>query len=179
MNTQNAHPSIEQKAPRLHDRSLIGIILVVLGLLALASQVTVLNWLGMWMLPLLGLIFLGWGLYERRFAFIIPGGILSGIGLGTLLITGPFQYLSDEARGGLFLLVFALGWVVISLLSLVVDHHFAWWPLVPGVIIGTVGAAVMIGGGALQVLVYLGYVWPVILVAAGLYLILRRRSMTQ
>ena len=40
---------------------------------------------------LLGLGMLGWGSVSRRTGWIIPGGVLSGIGLGILAMESPWR----------------------------------------------------------------------------------------
>ena len=65
-----------------------GIGLVALGLIFLVSQFVEFN--GLYFLLLLGLGFIGWAVIGRNKGLIIPGGILFGIGLGTVLNETPF-----------------------------------------------------------------------------------------
>ena len=155
-----------------------GIVLVGLGLWMLVSNLT--GWdLGA-AFPLgLGLIFLVWGSVTRKLGLLIPGGILSGIGAGALLVSGPFSGLEGEAEGGLFMLSFAVGWALITLTSALFIRKVAWWPLIPGGIMAFIGGALLIGGPALEVLTYLGQGWPIALIAVGLYLILWRKGLQE
>jgi len=84
-------------------------------------------------------------------------------------------YLTDPARGGVFMLVFAGGWLLITLTSLLIGRLMLW-PLIPGAFIGLVGLALVSGQTGLQLLQMTGYFWPVVLIVLGLYLILRRRN---
>lgn len=152
-----------------------GLILIGLGLAFLAGQFIQQAWYGQLLLAGLGTAFLAAGLWQRNSGLLIPGGILAGLGAG-VAAQAVMVDASPTARGGVFLLCFAAGWALISLLSLVVSRRMLW-PLIPGAILALVGAALMAGGQALEVLRWLGaYGWPVILILVGLALILRRRD---
>lgn len=155
-----------------------GVVLVGLGLWLLVSNLT--DWdLGS-AFPLgLGVLFLLWGSSVRKLGLLIPGGILSGIGAGAMLISGPFSGLAEDARGGLFMLIFGVGWALITLTSALFIRKVAWWPLIPGGIMAFIGGMLLIGGPALEVLNYLGQGWPIVLIAIGLYLILWRKGLQE
>ena len=145
-----------------------GLILVSIGLLALAGQFF--EFTGAGNLPLyfmagLGAIFLLWGILSREAGLIIPGGIISGIGWGIVLVAGNAPTGMDE--GGLFLLAFATGWVAITLLTAVFTEETHWWALIPGGIIGLTGLGVMYGGMFMNLLELLGQIWPVFLIILG------------
>lgn len=159
-----------------HARTILGIMLILIGLLVFASMITDLPNMQWLVLPGLALIFLLWGLLTHEFGLLIPGGVLAGIALGTYLIQGPFADRPENLEGGIFLLTFSLGWLLISLLSLLTKQGFQWWPLIPGSILGLIGAALLAGGAAASVLEVFGYAWPLVLVAVGIGLLLRRRN---
>lgn len=154
-----------------------GFVLVLIGLLALAGQF--LPGFGGELLgtliPLgLGLLFLLAGIVSREVGWLIPGGILTGVGMGIAMIAGPLAGLFPAADdGGVFLLVFAGGWVLITLLSAIFTDETHWWPLIPGGIIGFVGLTVLFGGVFETVLTWIGYLWPVALIAGGLALLVQ------
>ena len=100
---------------RWRDRWIAGIALVAIGALVLIVQFAESEVLGLLLLSGLGLIFLIWGCLVRSVGLLISGGVLSGIGLGAYLIAGPLSHLDGE--GGVFLLSFAAGWALITLLS--------------------------------------------------------------
>ncbi len=154
------------------DRVILAVMLIIIGLLTFISQIVDVPSIELLILPGLALIFLIWGLLTREIGLIIPGGILAGVALGVYLIAGPFADLAEEDMAG----VFMLGCVDIALLSPLTKQKFQWWPLIPGAIIGLVGLALVRGGAALQVLEIIGYAWPLVLVAIGAYLLLRRRG---
>lgn len=177
MSTHIQEPTNETaKSNEGRERVILAVMLIAIGLLVFLSQIIDLPQIQLLILPGLALIFLLWGLLIREIGLLIPGGILAGIALGVYLITGPYAGQIEENQGGIFLLAFSAGWALISLLSLVSKQGFQWWPLIPGGIIGLVGLAVMRGGAAMQLLEILGYVWPLALVAVGVYILLKRRD---
>lgn len=155
-----------------------GLILILIGLFSLAVQYIKVDWIGLLILPGLGLIFLAWGLIVREVGLLIPGGILSGIGLSAYLLEGPFSGLDGSQEGGIFFLSFALGWGLITVLSAVI-RDFQWWPLIPGGIMAGIGSLLMLGEPGLKVLELIGKAWPLALIAVGLYLAFWRRSRQQ
>lgn len=111
-----------------------------------------------------------------RFVWVPKMGllILGGIGLGAWLIKGPFSHLDEQARGGIFLLCFALGWGSITLLSTRFAGQVHWWPLIPASLMAVTGGVLLAGSLAPQVLVFIESAWPFGLVALGLYLLFGR-----
>jgi hypothetical protein len=174
-----ASESQEEGAPsRRSDsgRTVGGIVLVVVGLLALASQLIPSNTIGMYVLPALGVVFLVWGAVIRRIGPLIPGGILLGIGAGALLSEGPFRSMGDQEQGGAFLLVFAAGWVVITLASALFTDRTRLWPLIVAAILAVFGLGALVAGPAFETIASSGWLWSVVLIAVGLYLLFFRRA---
>ncbi len=151
-----------------------GIALVAIGLLALIAEFGDGLGLGRYFLVLLGGIFLLWGIWVRSPGLLIPGGILSGIGLGVYLLSGVLPGLDGRAEGGVFMLAFAAGWLLILPLSLWIRREVQWWVLIPSGIMAVIGGALLAGGLALDLLGMVGRAWPLGLIAFGLYLIVRR-----
>ena len=150
-----------------------GVILLVIGVVALLNQFVEFNWgnLGLLFLPALGGLFLVWGILTREGGLIIPGGIISGIGWGAYAIAGPFQMWQGDNEGGVFLIIFGLGFGLITLLTAVFTDETHWWALIPGGIIAFVGVAVLFGGVLLTALELVGTWWPLILIALGIYVL--------
>ena len=86
---------------------------------------------------LLGLAFIGWALAGRVCGLLIPGGILTGIGAG--ILAERWSGSGAGHRDGLFLVCFAGGWVLITLLSLAGFRRRVWWPLIPATVLGAAG----------------------------------------
>lgn len=111
----------------------------------------------------------------RQYGFLVPAGILSGVGAGLLVANlanvsdaGPFATIG----GG-------LGFILIFAMDVLVSRTAArWWPVVPGalmVVVGTTSAADD------QLIIRQLQVWsPVLLIAIGvLILVSRMRRGTQ
>lgn len=167
--------------PKKKTRGIVGgLILILIGVLALAGNFLTNTPFENWFLPGLGIVFLAAGIAGGKRGLLIPGGILLGVGAG-IIAQQYFEKSSGEVQGGAFLVVFALGWALITVLSLVVKDddgsaRLMWWPLIPGGILGLIGAALMLGEQGLKVLEVAGKYWPVLLILLGGYIILRRRE---
>jgi hypothetical protein len=152
-----------------------GALLVAIGLLVLLVQNVQAETLGLLFLPALGGLFLIAGIIGRQVGFIIPGGILTGIGLGVIFTQNAQIAVTETAQGGVFFIGFALGWLLITVLSKLFTSETQWWALIPGAIMALIGGGLMLGGAALNVLEFAGRWWPLILVALGLVIIVRRK----
>jgi len=155
-----------------------GVILIGIGLVALLGQfvdIQVGEMIGLMILPALGLIFLVWGIAARNAGPMIPGGILSGLGLGIILVE-KVSWPQGMDEGGAFMLAFALGWALITVLTAVFTPKVHWWPLIPGGIIAFIGLAVLFGGVFLKTLSLMNLVWPVLLIILGLFVIYNARK---
>ncbi len=166
---------------RERNNSLIGgLLLLGAGVLALIGQLTPGDWgpfLGTFLLLGLGLIFMVVGIFTRESGWFIPGGILTGIGAGVALLSNSWMSRLPGDEGGWFLLIFALGWLLIPVMSAIFSDETHWWALIPGGIIALVGAAVLFGGVFLNALEWVGKLWPLALIVAGALLLWKvRRS---
>ena len=151
-----------------------GLVLVALGVFLLIGR-----WIpdaGQYAVLAIGLVLLIVFFATDEYGFLVPGGIVSGIGAGIPLSVAY----AGQLGGGLFLLSmgggFLLVWVLALLFRLPERHP---WPLVPGVVLGTIGAALAAGERGQGVADAVATGWPVILVLAGLVLLagsFRRRS---
>jgi hypothetical protein len=155
------------------DRRTTGaIVLIVVGLLLLIANLSPSTIIGLLILPALGAIFLTWGILARLVGPLIPGGILTGLGLG-IALQQLFFAADTPAAGGIVVLGLGLGFLAITPLALAVTGAHCWWPLIPGSILSIVGVALLMGSVGLAFLTILGRFWPLILIAAGLCLLWR------
>jgi hypothetical protein len=157
----------EQTGPR--DRIVFAVVLIVVGIGGFVSQlVDVTPVAGGVVVLLIGVGLLGAFSLTRQYGYLIPGGIMTGLGAG--IVVSEYLTLTGEASGGVIVLGLGLGfvsiWAVSSLLNLA-QHH--WWPLIPGGILSTVGGALLIGGRTVALLDY----WYVAVIAVGLILLWR------
>lgn len=169
----NGESSVSTKNQPRSNRWVSGIALILLGLVFLAGQFFDLPDFGQLFLPALGLVFLVWGIVTRTGGLLIPGGILTGIGTGIYLMSA--LPLEGAAHAGVFLLSFGGGFALITLLSLLFTPDKHWWALWPGGTLALIGTAMLVGGAALDALEFAGTYWPVLLIAVGGYLLLKRR----
>jgi hypothetical protein len=153
---------------RTDPRELVifGIILIAVGVGAFAANV--IPDAGALVLLVLGLALLMVFAMFRTYGALIPGGIMTGLGAG--ILASEAWTVSSEQQGGLVVGGLALGFLsiwAIGAISRVPEHHP--WPLVPGGILAVVSIALLIGGTAIELLVF----WPIVLIAGGAVLLWR------
>jgi hypothetical protein len=105
------------------QQAIAGIALVVLGL-----ALFYLESLG----PALVFFLVGGGflvlyLYQRNFALLIPACIVLSLGLGSLG--------SSVVPGLTSSLALGFGFLAITLIALLYERRFVWWPLIPGAVL--------------------------------------------
>jgi hypothetical protein len=158
----------------------LGAALVAIGILVLVGILTKSEVVGLMVLPMLGLLFLSWGIVVRLAGPLTAGGILTGLGAGVLATQFFMPQVSESARGGVIVFGLALGFLTIVPLTRFFAAYHPVWPLIPGGILLVVGLSLMIGGAALRVVDVLGtYLWPAALIAGGGYLLWRAYSFRQ
>ena len=153
-----------------------GLGLIALGALFLLVQMFENIDFGLLILPAMGVIFLAWGLGSRQVGLLVPGGILSGIGIALILTENVYTNLDGDTEGGIFVLAIAAGFILVWLLGTLVLRQPSSWALIPGGIMAVIGVALMIGGKALEALELVNYIWPLALIIGGLVILFRMRS---
>jgi hypothetical protein len=159
-------PKLEKKIDNgRNHRMAAGIILIVFGAASLLQR-----WLniGNYVVLLLGMGMLTWGSISRRTGWIIPGGVLTGIGLGILAEEGHW-FLITADQSGVFLVCFAFGWFLITLLTALFTCT-QWWALIPGGIMAVIGGSILVTNGAVR-WEDLNLVYAIALLIIGLFLI--------
>lgn len=157
------------------NRSVVGMVLIALGIILLLGYVID---TGLLVLPMMALIFAIAGIRKREAGWFVPAGIIGGIGLGAALIeTLP---LAEPIAGGVFLLAFAAGWAAIPLLSALFANEKVWWPFISGGVMAVIGSLILIGEGGMTLLDLIfnraGWIWPLVLIGIGVALLLRREA---
>ena len=141
-------------------RGVTGLLLIAGGLLWVLVANTDLD--GTVVVPGIGVGFLVAYLVTRRFGLLVPGGILTGLGVGVVVA-------AQDGPGEAVVLGLGLGFVAITVLDAVLgEGQAAWWPLIPGGILTLVGGSQI--AGIRDIGVYLG---PVVLIVVGVLLLLR------
>jgi hypothetical protein len=153
-----------------------GLGLIALGALFLLVQVFENVDVDILILPAMGVIFLAWGLLARQVGLLVPGGILGGLGVAIVLVDNVFTDLNGDAEGGIFVLAIAAGFILVWLLGTLVLRQTSWWALIPAAFMGLIGAALMIGGQAIEALDLLNYFWPLALIVGGVAILWRLRT---
>jgi hypothetical protein len=158
--------SSENKPNRhLNQRLAGGLILILFGTAILLER-----WLnvGVYAILLIGVAMLLWGSFSHTTGWIIPGGVLTGIGAGILAMGGPWD-LPIEGQSGIFLLCFALGWFLITVLTALFTCT-QWWALIPGGIMAVLGGGILVTNGAVSWL-DVNMIYAALLILAGLALL--------
>ena len=154
----------EQKSTKKHSLA-AGLVLVAIGAGLLLFQIFDLP---MFFPLVLGAIFLAAGIITRSAGLLIPGGIISGVGLAILATMGGWFFpMNSQESGGLFLLLFSVGWFSITLLSKLFTAETQTWALIPGAILAAIGGLVLAGERGVAILKLVGTYWPLILVVIG------------
>jgi hypothetical protein len=105
--------------------------------------------------------FLAAYLARRNFGFLVPAGILLGMGAGLIGRGTIFDF------GKAQLLGLGCGFVSIYLIALLYERRNVWWPLFPG------GALILLGfPQAENVFIFFYRNWPLLLVIAGVLVML-------
>jgi hypothetical protein len=148
-----------------------GVILIALGALFLFVQLTDVG--GEAVVAVIGGAFLVTYAFTRHYGFLVPGGILTGLGLGIV-----FQSTGTPEEGGVVVLGLGAGFLSIYVIDLLVRPASAlWWPIIPGGILTTIG--VMLQADQSELLGELEWVWPLMLIVMGVLVLsaqIRRRT---
>lgn len=157
-------PERPEPPPHREQRAATGgIALVLIGIFFLLNNFFP-NTVGRSFLLLVGVAFLlAYFMGRRRVGFLIPGGIVSGLGLGVLLA----QWFPGRESGGIVLLCMAAGFG-----SIWIFERSQRWALIPGGILALIGAFVLTS--ELAGLGDLRLWWPAILILLGLWVLLSR-----
>lgn len=144
-----------------------GIVLVMLGIAFFAMQFLGAA-TGSFVLIGLGAAFLVSHVYYGSYGFLVPGGILTGLGLG-LLAEDLLDVPGETVVLGLGL-GFLLIWVVDRLITRKGPDVGSWWPLIPGGILTLIGISSLMPEVTDLVV---RYAWPVAIIVLGGVLIWR------
>lgn len=146
----------------VRGRRLAAAILATVAVVALVSQHVTFSWRGGILLPM-GLAFLVWAALARSPGLLVPGGVLSGLGVGlTLQPTHGVSALLFGLAGG-FLLVAALS-------PLLEKRRGQWWPFFPAAGLVLAGLVTKAGPDVREWLRSAAPYWPFVLIGVALVL---------
>ena len=143
-------------------------ILIAVGLTLFSVQL--LNLDGEVLVLVVGLVFAVAFVATRRYGLLIAAGIVSGLGAGILLE-------DSGVMGEPVVLGLGLGFLAIYAGDLLTSGARApgrWWPLIPGAVLTIIAGAESTFGAEGARVIAQG--WPLILIAAGAWLLLRGRA---
>jgi hypothetical protein len=154
-----------------------GVVIIGIGAFLLAAQV--IPDVGRLIPLLIGLIFLAAFLSKREYGFLIPGCIVSGVGIGIILAGA----VDDPWSGTAMLLSIAGGFIAIWVVSMLLRRadkdwprgasrdaaQALWWPLIPGGILVIVSLIALAESGFESDLLRW---WPLLIIAAGIVILL-------
>jgi hypothetical protein len=152
-----------------------GLALLIVSILALLTH----YWPGRFeflLLPLFGVGFLAWAVIGGVSGFLIPGGILCGIGFGYWAQRWSGFGYGTNAGQAVFLGAVALGFLLITLLSLIFFRSRVLWPLWPAAFVATAGLIKLFGPAWQNQLWRILPYWPFALLGIALWLLVFRRS---
>jgi hypothetical protein len=161
-----------------------GVLLVLAGLFMLLNQWVDINIGGGVFFGALGLFFIIWGATTRNGGLLIPGGIITGLSMGVFLIE-DINALPKYAQGGGFVIALAAGFALITLLTWLFTDKTHWWALIVAGILALVGGGIVVmempTEGILKQVVETAftasqYLWPLVLVGLGLWIIFKRQN---
>ena len=158
-----------------------GIVIVGIGLFLLLGQLV--PDIGRWIPLLVGLVFLAVFIVRREYGFLVPGCIVSGVGIGILLAGA----VDDRWSGAVVLFSIAGGFIAIWLVSTLLrlgEQEWPrgmgreaagaqWWPLIPGGILAIIGVIVLAEEGFDSDLLRW---WPLLIIGAGLVVLVSALS---
>jgi hypothetical protein len=161
-----------------------GILLVIAGLFLLLNQLVAFDLNGGVFFGTLGLFFILWGATNRNAGLLIPGGIVTGLSIGIFLVEDT-QLIPEQYQGGVFVIALAAGFGLITLLTRIFVEKAHWWALIVAGLLALVGSGIIIvempDAGMLQQVVEAAftasqYLWPLVLVGLGLWIIFKKRD---
>jgi hypothetical protein len=141
----------------------IGVVLLVAQLTGVGPEAVV---------AIIGMGFLIAYAATRTYGFLIPGGIMTGLGIGIVIETQAVG-----SRGEPVLLGLGIGFLTIYAVDAIMRRSEAlWWPVIPGGILATIG--VLVGTGREGWLENAGSWWPAVLIVIGAMILLSQRRTT-
>lgn len=165
LSCRTMNPTTESHCTRdpVHGRRVAAIVLLLVAGFALFRGYLPVN-LRDATIALLGVAFIVWAGLVRNSGLLVPGGILTGIGVGVLL--------RQEYGSAAFLFSMAGGFLLVSALSLAIFGRakHTWWTVFPAGGLAFAGLMRAAGPDFRALLRSLGPLWPYILIAIALWL---------
>src|SRR5918911_4059107 len=112
-------------------------------------------------------------------ARIVAASVARGL-VGALALTlGVFAGAAEHVITGSALLAFAAGWTMLAVLSIRMTNQPQRWAIVPAAAMGVVGAALLLVAPGDKVLRFMGWVWPIPVLALAAWIVVGSRRHLQ
>lgn len=150
----------------------LGVVLIAVGSILMVTRLAPVQTAPAWLLGL-GLALSLIAILQRRYAPLVGGMVLLGIGAGMVL--GDLHALGLSIRAWR-LIALGLGFVGVFALGALIGLGKRWWPLVPGVILIALGAAPFLRDLLFippEIEIAMRTWWPAVLVLGGLVVVVR------
>lgn len=108
-----------------------------------------------------------------RIGWIVVGSLVAGLISAALLVVAPFVPATEDGITGAVLGGFAVGWLLLAVLSVRFTDHPQRWALVPAAFMGLGGLLLMVFGSSVRDV--LTWVWPPTLFVLALWMFARAR----
>lgn len=153
---------------RDHDRGGIvaGVVLIAIGVMLFVGQSV--PDVGQYVVLAVGVVLFALFAVRREYGVLVPACIVTGVGAGVPLAAAN----PGDLGGGLVLICLATGFLAIWLLGALFrlrENH--WWPVVPAVVLGTIGGALVAGERGRPLADTVATLWPIVFLAIGALLI--------
>src|SRR5207249_7137735 len=106
---------------------------------------------------------------------IVAGSLLGGLVAAIALVVGPLRGSQEHVITGAVLLAFALGWVLLALLSTLWTDQPQRWAAVPAAFMGLFGAGLIVFAPDARALNVVSWVWPLPALALVVWMIAAAR----
>ena len=108
-----------------------------------------------------------------QIGWIVVGSLVAGLISAALLVVAPFVPATEDGITGAVLGGFAVGWMLLAVLSVRFTDQPQRWALVPAAFMGLGGLLLMVFGSSVRGV--LSWVWPPTLFVLALWMIARAR----
>lgn len=150
-------------------------ILILVGLAALAANLGADTYVYESIPLVIGVAFFVAYAVTRKYGFLVPAGILSGLGIG--ILAPSLLNVTDQQAAPYVLAGIGLGFISIFAIDVLVTRTAVrWWPLLPGGVLVVIGSSASVANQ--QISDQFRIVVPVLLIVLGVSILLASRRRT-
>ena len=108
---------------------------------------------------------------KGHIGWIVSGSIAAGLVVALLLVAAPFIPAQESRVTGAVLCGFAVGWLMLAVLSVRFTDQPQRWAAAPALLMGLGGVLLVAFGSSVQAV--LNWVWPPVMLALAIWMIVR------